>query len=284
MATRSGRGDGDLAGDPSTTRAAGLGSAIQRHRPGATGAGRFERHGDRRRRHRADALDGVDRRRRRPACRCARSGATGSGCARSTPRRRRRSTSARRPGATSASGATSRATCSRSSRSTSTSTSSAPSSTSPPRPGSSSRTRRRAVRERARRKRLVEAMARRSSGTTDACSTIPARPAARLPAQPGLSGDVARQFKLGWAPDDWDALARGVGDRRRAAARRAGVHQPAQPDAGRLPGAACCSRSSRRTARRWRSAGGSCRGPTTRRSTRTRRRRRSTPSRRRSTG
>ncbi len=39
---------------------------------------------------------------------CARSGATGSGCARSTPRRRRRSTSARRPVATSASAATSR--------------------------------------------------------------------------------------------------------------------------------------------------------------------------------
>jgi DNA primase len=27
----------------------------------------------------------------------------------------------------------------------------------------------------------------------------------------GLAGDVARQFKLGWAPDDWDALARESG-------------------------------------------------------------------------
>ena len=27
----------------------------------------------------------------------------------------------------------------------------------------------------------------------------------------GLSGDVARTFKLGWAPDDWDALARHAG-------------------------------------------------------------------------
>ncbi|MEK7295920.1 MAG: DNA primase, partial [Actinomycetota bacterium] len=27
----------------------------------------------------------------------------------------------------------------------------------------------------------------------------------------GLSGDVARQFKLGWAPDDWDALSRDIG-------------------------------------------------------------------------
>ncbi len=27
----------------------------------------------------------------------------------------------------------------------------------------------------------------------------------------GLAGDVARQFKLGWAPDDWDAMSREVG-------------------------------------------------------------------------
>ena len=27
----------------------------------------------------------------------------------------------------------------------------------------------------------------------------------------GLSGDVARQFRLGWAPDDWDALAKSLG-------------------------------------------------------------------------
>ena len=27
----------------------------------------------------------------------------------------------------------------------------------------------------------------------------------------GLAGDIARQFKLGWAPDDWDALSRDVG-------------------------------------------------------------------------
>jgi len=27
----------------------------------------------------------------------------------------------------------------------------------------------------------------------------------------GLSGDVARQFKLGWAPDDWDAMSRDIG-------------------------------------------------------------------------
>jgi DNA primase len=27
----------------------------------------------------------------------------------------------------------------------------------------------------------------------------------------GLAGDIARQFKLGWAPDDWDAMSRDVG-------------------------------------------------------------------------
>src|SRR5690606_37565164 len=27
----------------------------------------------------------------------------------------------------------------------------------------------------------------------------------------GLSGEVARQFKIGWAPDEWDALAREAG-------------------------------------------------------------------------
>ena len=27
----------------------------------------------------------------------------------------------------------------------------------------------------------------------------------------GLSGDVARRFRLGWAPDDWDALSRDLG-------------------------------------------------------------------------
>ena len=79
---------------------------------------------------------------------------------------------------------------------------------------------------------------RPSSGTTSACSTTRrrGRPATTCAAA-GLRGDVARTFKLGWAPDDWDALAAAVGHRRRAAAgHRAGVHQPAQPAAGRVPG------------------------------------------------
>ena len=48
---------------------------------------------------------------------------------------------------------------------------------------------------------------RRSSGTTSGCSTAPdARPARDYLRSRGLAGDVARPFKLGWAPDDWDAL------------------------------------------------------------------------------
>jgi DNA primase len=68
------------------------------------------------------------------------------------------------------------------------------------------------TRERARRKRLVEAMAaavewyhRRlleDPGARDARDYLRSR---------GLSGDVARTFQLGWAPDDWDALVRGSG-------------------------------------------------------------------------
>jgi DNA primase len=38
-----------------------------------------------------------------------------------------------------------------------------------------------------------------------------ARPARDYLRRRGLSGDIARQFKLGWAPDDWDALSRGLG-------------------------------------------------------------------------
>src|SRR5664280_3445196 len=34
-----------------------------------------------------------------------------------------------------------------------------------------------------------------------------ARPAREYLRPRGITGDVARQFKLGWAPDEWDALA-----------------------------------------------------------------------------
>jgi DNA primase len=66
--------------------------------------------------------------------------------------------------------------------------------------------------ERARRKQLVEAMAVAVDWYHDRLLHDPAARAARdYLRQRGLSGDVARRFRLGWAPDDWDALARGAG-------------------------------------------------------------------------
>ena len=68
------------------------------------------------------------------------------------------------------------------------------------------------TRERARRKRLVEAMGQAVEWYHQASARGPGGPRrARLPPLAGLSGDVARTFKLGWAPDDWDALARHSG-------------------------------------------------------------------------
>ena len=68
------------------------------------------------------------------------------------------------------------------------------------------------TRERARRKRLVEAM---DTAVEWYHRTLLEDPAAREARDylrsRGLSGEVARTFKLGWAPDDWDALVRGSG-------------------------------------------------------------------------
>ncbi|HEY5662414.1 MAG TPA: DNA primase [Ilumatobacter sp.] len=66
--------------------------------------------------------------------------------------------------------------------------------------------------ERARRKQLVEAMNAAVEWYHQRLLTgADARAARDYLRQRGLSGDIARQFKLGWAPDDWDALARGSG-------------------------------------------------------------------------
>ena len=66
--------------------------------------------------------------------------------------------------------------------------------------------------ERARRKQLVEAMAQAIDWYHDRLLNDPAARAARdYLRSRGLAGDVARTFKIGWAPDDWDALSRGVG-------------------------------------------------------------------------
>ena len=64
-----------------------------------------------------------------------------------------------------------------------------------------------------------------------------ARPARDYLRSRGIDGDVARQFRLGWAPDDWDALVQGAGlapDVLRDAGL--GLLQPSRPHAGRLPG------------------------------------------------
>ena len=66
--------------------------------------------------------------------------------------------------------------------------------------------------ERARRKRLVEAMEVAVEWYHQRLLTDPdARQARDYLRSRGLTGDVARQFKLGWAPDDWDVLSRESG-------------------------------------------------------------------------
>ena len=66
--------------------------------------------------------------------------------------------------------------------------------------------------ERARRKQLVEVMNDAVEWYHERLLTHPdARPARDYLRRRGLAGDIARQFKLGWAPDDWDALSRGLG-------------------------------------------------------------------------
>jgi DNA primase len=66
--------------------------------------------------------------------------------------------------------------------------------------------------ERARRKQLVEVMAAAVDWYHQRLLTDPAaRPARDYLRSRGLSGDVARQFRIGWAPDAWDALSKGAG-------------------------------------------------------------------------
>jgi DNA primase len=60
--------------------------------------------------------------------------------------------------------------------------------------------------------KLVEAMARAVDWYHERLLTSTRCPRARdYLRSRGLAGDVARQFKIGWAPDDWDALARESG-------------------------------------------------------------------------
>lgn len=63
--------------------------------------------------------------------------------------------------------------------------------------------------DRSRRKELIAAMEAAVEWYHQRLLTAPdARPARDYLRDRGLAGDVARQFKLGYAPDDWDALSR----------------------------------------------------------------------------
>ena len=67
-------------------------------------------------------------------------------------------------------------------------------------------------RQRARRKQLIDAMNQAVEWYHDRLLTsADARPARDYLRTRGLTGEIARQFKLGWAPDDWDTLARESG-------------------------------------------------------------------------
>lgn len=66
--------------------------------------------------------------------------------------------------------------------------------------------------ERTRRKLLTTVMGEAVEWYHQRLLTDPdARPARDYLRRRGLAGDIARQFKIGWAPDDWDALSRGLG-------------------------------------------------------------------------
>ncbi len=66
--------------------------------------------------------------------------------------------------------------------------------------------------ERSRRKKLTELMNEAVEWYHDRLlNSADARPARDYLRRRGLSGDIARQFKIGWAPDDWDQLSRSLG-------------------------------------------------------------------------
>lgn len=66
--------------------------------------------------------------------------------------------------------------------------------------------------DRQRRKQLIEAMGKAVDWYHQRLLTgDDARAAREYLRNRGLAGDIARQFKLGWAPDDWDAMSRDVG-------------------------------------------------------------------------
>jgi DNA primase len=61
------------------------------------------------------------------------------------------------------------------------------------------------------RQELLSAMAAAVDWYHDRLLHAPdARPAREYLTSRGIGGDLARQFRLGWAPDDWDALSRAL--------------------------------------------------------------------------
>jgi DNA primase len=66
--------------------------------------------------------------------------------------------------------------------------------------------------DRQRRRRLIEAVTKAVDWYHDRLlSSDDARAARDYLRSRGLAGDVARTFRLGWAPDEWDALSRNLG-------------------------------------------------------------------------
>ena len=66
--------------------------------------------------------------------------------------------------------------------------------------------------DRQRRKQLVEVMNKAVEWYHDRLLHSPdARAARDYLRERGLAGDVARKFKIGWAPDDWDAMSKDIG-------------------------------------------------------------------------
>ncbi len=66
--------------------------------------------------------------------------------------------------------------------------------------------------ERMRRKKLIEAMSQAVTWYHERLLNSPdARQARDYLRRRGLAGDVAREFQIGWAPDDWDAMSRELG-------------------------------------------------------------------------
>jgi len=66
--------------------------------------------------------------------------------------------------------------------------------------------------DRARRKRLVEGMETAVEWYHQRLLTAPdARPARDYLRSRGIDGEIARQFRIGWAPDEWDALSSNSG-------------------------------------------------------------------------